>query len=242
MSGFVELKLGEKDIRVFCDKEFSVVDACFTPLHRHMYGEIHIIVSGEMKYCIEDKDLVLERGEAVFIPAKKFHRFSFDNGNAKFIALQLDLNIDVLKNCTLSKQTFESFLSALDENNGKIEKIIPYVYWIISELIADIQVSVKKNTDYSYLIYEYFGENYNKDISLSDLAEALHISEKQAQRIVKRETGNTFLKELTFYRMRMAQYLTDTYNMPLNKVAGYVGYASYSGFWKAYSKYINKRS
>lgn len=239
MSSFVELKFGEKDIRAFFDKGFSIVDAYPTPLHRHMYSEIHIVVSGKMKYYVEDKELILEKGTAIFIPAKKFHRFSYSGEDAEFIAFQLDLDVEVLKCGMLSPQIFESFINSLRENQDKIEKIVPYVYWIISELIADIQVSVKKNTDYSYLIYEFFCENYNKDISLSDLAKALHISEKQTQRIIKRETGNTFLKELTYYRMKMAEYLINTYNMPLTKVAGYVGYSSYSGFWKVYSKNIS---
>jgi len=236
MESYVELNFGERIIKAFFSNGFNITDTNITPTHRHRYAEVHIVVEGQIKYTVENEECILEKGMALLIPTKKFHNLVSIDENTKFVAFQIDLKYDDLKNCRLSPQIFEGFLDSIKADFGNVERLIPYVYWIISELISDIPVAVKENTDYSYLIYEFFSDNYNKDISVADLARALHISEKQTQRIIKRETGNTFLKELTFYRMKMAEYFVNTTNMPMNEIAEYVGYDSYSGFWKAYNK------
>ena len=121
------------------------------------------------------------------------------------------------------------------------EKTAMYALWFISELCFDMPVSVVENTDCAYYIFEYMSTHYNQDIRLEDVARELNFSTKQVQRIIKRETGRTFLSELTAHRMRIAEYLIETDNMSLKEIAEHVGYNSYSGFWKAWQKYRREK-
>ena len=79
-------------------------------------------------------------------------------------------------------------------------------------------------------------KNYNKNITLDDLAKELMLSKKQAEREVQRTTGNTFTKELSKRRINAAVILTQTTSLPLTKISTLVGYSSYCGFYKAYKR------
>lgn len=92
-------------------------------------------------------------------------------------------------------------------------------------------------TDYGFLIHEFFTNNYSFDIHLSDLADELHLSQRQAERLVIEYTGNSFREELCQTRVTMAKELLKNTGMSLGEVSRYVGYRSYAGFWKAMKKY-----
>ena len=96
--------------------------------------------------------------------------------------------------------------------------------------------------DYAFILREYISYNADKNISLESLAEALCVSKKQAERLMQKHIGRTFLEELTDTRMKLAeQYRAMDENMPLTKIASLVGYQSYSGFYKAYKKYKQEK-
>ena len=237
MKNFVEMKLGEKDIKVFLSDKLTATSTHNTIVHHHKYSEIHIITSGKMRYEIEGEEIIAEAGSALLIPAKKFHNLSALEEKTAFAAFQIDSNFSSYKYELLPIDVFKGFLTAINSGELEISNAIPYIYLIIERLLSNHIIEIKKNEDYTYLMYEFFSDNYDKCITLSDLAKILHVSTKQAQRIIKKETGNTFLKELTLYRMKIADYFINTSDMSLSEISQYVGYTSYSGFWKAYNKY-----
>ena len=82
----------------------------------------------------------------------------------------------------------------------------------------------------------FFSNRYSEDVRLSDLAEAIHLSERQTERLVIEHTGRGFRDELTETRVKIARQRLADKNMTLGEIAGYVGYRSYAGFWKAMKK------
>ena len=76
--------------------------------------------------------------------------------------------------------------------------------------------------------------NYNKSVSLADLAAELHYSEKQTARLVQKHTGRTFKQAVVDYRVSVARQLERTTDLPLSEIAKQVGYNSYNGFWRSY--------
>ena len=92
-------------------------------------------------------------------------------------------------------------------------------------------------TDYGFLIFEFFSRNYKEQVRLCDLAELLHLSNRQAERLVLEHTGRSFREELAATRVRIANQLLKTTDMSLAEIAEYTGYRSYAGLWKAMKKY-----
>ena len=48
------------------------------------------------------------------------------------------------------------------------------------------------------------------------------------------------VQELTLQRMTVAAHLVTHTQMSMEEIAQYVGYQSYSGFWKAWRRFKNK--
>ena len=92
------------------------------------------------------------------------------------------------------------------------------------------------------MIREFFSNRYGSDRGLGELAEILHVSERQAERLVWECVGRSFRDELTATRMVVADQLLNTTDISLGELAQYLGYKSYAGFWKAYKKYKSKKN
>lgn len=241
MQTVIEIKWGDKDISVFAEK-LSVSQMAFTSLHRHRYAEIHVITAGTAVYTVENEEYEISARTALLIPPRAFHSLSPKRENTKFIAFQIDADCADVLYSQLSERIFDSFLELTEKSGAEdTEKAVPYIYWLMSELFSHVPLTVKRNEDYLYLIFEFITKHYNEDVKLCHLAQELHLSEKQTQRIIKSETGNTFLKELTAQRMKIAEYLNKTTEMTLNEISVYVGYGSYSGFWKAWQRYKEEK-
>ena len=80
----------------------------------------------------------------------------------------------------------------------------------------------------------YINRNYMKDVTLSDLAGYLYLSEKQTDRILKKLTGLSFGKLLQKRRMEAARELILNSDLPINEIATQIGYSSYNGFYSAF--------
>ena len=83
---------------------------------------------------------------------------------------------------------------------------------------------------------DHVNENYMDDVTLDSLAAYAGFSRYTLSRMFRQHTGQTFTQALTAQRMTIARHLAATTDMSLGDISRYVGYRSYSGFWKAYEK------
>ena len=107
---------------------------------------------------------------------------------------------------------------------------------LCSYFFKDEKSTAHRINDPKFLICEFFSNQYSLDVNLGDLAKVLCLSERQAERLVVNLTGKTFQEELTSKRIAMAKRLKKTTALSLKEISEYVGYRSYSGFWKAMKK------
>lgn len=235
MLNVMTLKLGSFDLNIFFKPCFTQKRTVSTPLHAHRYAEMHIVVSGKNDYIIAGNTYTLSEGDAMIIPPRMYHEVKPITSDGYFISFQLDLPLPEVKTGKIPLPVINKCIE--ESFDSSFELAIPYIYFFVSKLMAKELFTTKRNSDYAYLIYDFIETNYNKNIRLCDLADVLHISERQTQRIIKEETGNTFTDELARYRIFMAEHLMKTTEMTMYEIADYVGYGSYSGFWKAYIKH-----
>lgn len=87
------------------------------------------------------------------------------------------------------------------------------------------------------IIY-YISENYNKDISLSTVAEALDVSESTISRTFRSETSYSFNDYLTIYRLKIATKMLENPNIKIYEVANAVGYRDQRYFSSVFKKHI----
>ena len=102
-------------------------------------------------------------------------------------------------------------------------------------------VANKKNTlltQRSSQMVEFVNENYTKDISLSDLAEYMNMTQGYASTIFKQETGTNFKEYLSQLRLKKAtELMQQNPNMLLKDIAVAVGYNNTRALSRLLKKY-----
>lgn len=92
---------------------------------------------------------------------------------------------------------------------------------------------------YNYIdfVKEYINENYMEEITLGELAQAIHLSSSYLSSLFKKEVGCSFQRYLLSTRMERARGLIRSGSCSLLHVAQSVGYKDYAQFSKMYKKY-----
>ena len=206
-------------------------------VHTHSYTEIHAFI-GNVTFYIDDVAHRLSGSNLILIPKQTYHTYVQESEtiHAAFqVKFDAEFQVKEMPSAIL-KEFFDAVNLSHDTND--YSAVIPYISFFCSYFFKnDEPVIVSNVTDYAFLINEFFSLRYIHDIKLSDLAQTLCVSDKQAHRLVIKHTGNNFSEELTLRRMHAAEHLIKDGRLSLSEVAEAVGYQTYSGFWKAYKKF-----
>ena len=236
--------LGKKSFNIIMQPGFYNTRKLTSDVHKHRYGEIHLISGEGAKYEIDGKIYKLEGNSGVYIPPLIFHRCLSSGIGTYCMAFQLvGAEYSELSVKNFPQSVVEGLIKSADMffKNGSEDELILYLSLIVSgfnKAEGEKAITAVKNRE--FLIYEFFANNYKKDITLKDLADELHLSEKQASRIIEKYTGNNFRTEILKRKMEAAKYLMESKNLSLEEVASEVGYSSYGGFWKAFKDVYGK--
>ena len=87
-------------------------------------------------------------------------------------------------------------------------------------------------------IHTLLHSRFREDITISDLADNLHLSSRQVSRIIKEKFGCTFKELLTKIRMQMAGEMLLRSDDNVSKIASQVGYSSVRGFYSAFRSHF----
>ncbi len=228
------IQICSKDHNVFLQEGFYSASVTTPRLHNHHYEEIHIISNGTAVMQLDDKFLTLSSGDIIIIPRGVYHCFFSKDSYTLRSAFQIDCNVGNIVSHHIGNSITSEFFKEirLCASSGDYSTVCPYISLFCAHLCGFGKASSKAVADYGFLIHEFFSRNYSKNIHLFDLAQSLHLSERQTARLVLEHTGNTFRKELIRIRLNIAKKLVES-GMSMKEAADYVGYNSYTGFWKA---------
>lgn len=220
--------VGSGETKIFMQDGFKEFYKLSPTLHKHRYSEIHIVASGEMHYSIAGREYVFKKGEAFVVPGGAFHKF-ISSSELMHTGFQTDMYLPDVAVVKLHDGVATGLIESIRENSNLVGAYLG----LICTALSNTKNEPVPIQDRAFLIYEFFAYNYDKDITLADLAAELRLSEKQAERLVVKYTGNNFRKEITKRRLQAAENLSKEGKMSLSEIAVRVGYKSYSGYWKA---------
>ena len=210
-------------------------------------NETYIVAPNVLHYLLplEDKSL------------KSSFCFSFSKvkGKAAFDLYELlertfSSFVDILKvSVTTDHIFFLNKIFSLFYSEKKTDRFKLKTYFIL--LLTDIAESMSPSenaviTEYEDLLSEsdvrhfvaeeFVRINFHTNISLSDLANALHLSKKQAGRIFYREFGQSFKEYLVNIRLASAKSLLAGTSLSVYEISEKVGYSTYNGFYTMFVK------
>lgn len=234
------INLAGNDIKVFMQHNFFEASAVDSTVHKHGYTELHCIQRGTVEYVINGEKLVAVPGDLIVIPAGNFHsKHPQDKEEFGVCIFQVSVDSERTEKHTLSVDIFNELIDCVEEYKASQSsiKLSAYLALVCSYIVGRYESTIHKIVDREFLIYEFFLNQYHLDVTLSDLAKILNLSEKQTEREVMKYTGRHFRAELAYRRIEAARYLMVTEKLKLRDVAARVGYKSYSGFFKAYKAF-----
>ncbi|UNK21308.1 phosphoenolpyruvate hydrolase family protein [Paenibacillus sp. N3/727] len=91
--------------------------------------------------------------------------------------------------------------------------------------------------DYVTFVKEHIAHNYMNNISLTELADQIHVSRTHLSALFNKEVGCTFPEYLAKYRIHKAQDVMKHTKLSLSRIAELVGYPDYVHFSKTFKKY-----
>lgn len=209
-------------------------------LHRHPYAECHFLLSGKTEFLVNGTVYVAEGGTVLLIPRGALHTFCHGEPPAVHRTLQIKSDVSTFTAQSVEEALMSVFQkeTALAEETGNHAGAAACVALFLHRLGLSPAVSLEPMEDPASVIRDFFSLRYAEDVHLCDLAQELCRSERQTERLVRQHVGTSFREALTAMRMEIAQKLMADSRLTLHEIAGYVGYQSYTGFWKALKRHI----
>ncbi|MGG7143150.1 response regulator transcription factor [Clostridium nigeriense] len=119
-------------------------------------------------------------------------------------------------------------------SNSKVRK---YLLNLEDDLsISDKSESKKTNLIAIKLAKQYIIDNFNKNITLKEVADKVFLSQNYLSELFKKETGEGFYDFLSRYRVNIAKDLLTKTNLKVYEVAENVGYSDSITFGRAFKK------
>jgi two-component system response regulator YesN len=151
-----------------------------------------------------------------------------------------DILIYVLKKNSTNKEFITKFKNSIEKVSDSVvreETLINSYLQAITTLFDDV-VQEKKNLSTLPIrqAKQYIRENFSKQISQEDVAEAIHLSPSYLSTMFKKEMGISFTDYLTSCRMEEAKKYLKKSTLSINEIAEKSGYADSKYFSRIFQK------
>lgn len=219
-----------------------------------------VVTEGTIFLTVEQKEYILEKGDAVlFYPGDTYtatttsegckHLYVFFSLEMGEIGLLSEINLAGIVSHKYIEQLSDEFAQQFLDSSSVSQqyplkmhaRFLNYISHIIDllrygsgTLFYDAQLGVSKNT--IQIAINYIEKNY-KDLSVKQLAETLHMSDKNFISTFKKNVGITPGQYILKCRMRKSAKLILEGNMKMHAIAKYVGYADQYVFSKTFKKH-----
>ena len=120
--------------------------------------------------------------------------------------------------------TFDEIKEIMQANIDKLEQIFGKNPQMIHREIEDIK--------------QYIYENYNKELSVNELAEKVYMAPSYLSYIFKLETGQNLSKFIKAYRMEKAKDMLENTHKKVVTISNEVGYENVSYFCQSFREYF----
>ena len=98
---------------------------------------------------------------------------------------------------------------------------------------------INKYSPMTLLIIKYIEENYYlNDININDISEKLEVTSSYLSKLLKKETGVSFIDYLTNMRIKKAMYIMEDPTIKIYDVAELVGYSNQHYFCRAFKRAV----
>ena len=202
--------------------------------HKHSYAEIHVGLSGETTFTYGNEHHTLKEGQLLLFPAQHYHCCKHRTDDALTSSFLVTLNVEAPCYYSLSPAFLAAYREEMDSvfSDGNYARLPHYIGLLVTTATKSV-LSASNIQHYGVLIHDFFNVQYARDIHTKDLADHLHLSLRQAERLVKEHTKHSFREELANVRLSAAKHLLETTSLSSKEICLRTGFKSCAALQKA---------
>ena len=228
-------------------------------LHWHDYFEFEIITDGCVEHIHNQNKYIAGVGNAYLMSYYDFHSFKAIT-NTKLIGIRFNdnvLNDELTKficlgirkfNCTYDKSELEYIMNLIKKIKKERKQGLLFSRQIIINTLLELVIDIIRKSDAGtekpipQLIQKavtYLFKNFRDDISLSELAELLHVSVNYLGVLFRNSTGVSFREYLNILRLKYSCRLLLSSDLSVKEVAYASGYKTNEHFLRVFKHNLN---
>lgn len=220
---------------------------------------IHHVFSGKGYYIVNHKTYKLQEGDSFIIYPNtvvnyyadvndpwEYYWVGFRGAEIKSLISQTDFTPENVVISTHHNQELKEILLKLYHASGEALHnqiaMVGYLYLFLSILIQDSehrQTGIDISMEYIRQAIDYVSENYEKHITVTDIADALGVSRSHLYRVFVKNMALSPKVYLENYRIQQSCVLLQETSMTINEIASSVGYEDQLHFSKVFKKQMN---
>lgn len=225
------------------------------PIIRRRYL-IHHVVAGKGYLVINEKTYQITEGDTFIIYPNmvvsyyadkedpwEYYWVGFGGADVKALILRTDFTKDSPVIQTEHSGELKEILLKIYKSSGEKAyhhiQMVGYLYLFLSVLIrcsVNSNYNVDISLEYIKKAVDYVAENYEKQITVNDIANCLGVSRSHLYRVFVNHLSKSPKAYLEEYRIRQAGVLLRQTTMMINEVANSVGYEDQLHFSKMFKK------
>lgn len=249
-------------LEYFCKvDEVSYVMLRAMHVHENLV-EVLLVYEGSGIYTIDNNKYIAKKGDLIFYNSGVVHdEFGGNGSNLGTYCLGIS-NLKILKlgdnkiiednycpiiNCN---EYFDDILSMFDIIRKSIDvdgiHVAEFSNFLVQALVVKFRIIIEKNGDVKQIkepslvtkVKIYIDKNYNENISLKSIAEAVNANQYYLSHIFKEETGFSPMQYVTRRRIGEAQNLLINTQLSITEIAANVGYNNSNYFQNVFKKIV----
>lgn len=232
-------------------------------VHMHSDVELFYVMEGTVDFVLEDKEYCLEKDDFLVVNVDKKHSFHAKDG---FIAACMHISYTKLSKMLKQNLVFFWCNTALEDNEitdelrsiikkiigeqyadkGQDEIYIQSLYYEFLHVLTHDFLLNKEDRHYAeeehkfderkHMIVDYIRMNYDRQISLNELAQKLYLSNAYLSKYIKRQFGMSFVEYVNSVRLSYALSQLLYSDKPIVRIAMDTGFASSAALNKAFKE------
>lgn len=117
-----------------------------------------------------------------------------------------------------------------------MQSMVSYIRQYTEQTVGQIRQESSMVSGQGRKVLDYLNAHYMENITLKDAADAAGVSESHLCRILKKETGDSFVNILNKIRVKNAQKLLQKGDLKVYEIAEIVGFSNYAYFYQVFKK------
>lgn len=228
--------------------------------HWHENIEILFVIEGEIIVMSDANIVTARKDDIVFINSNNVHYIHTNEFNSKYFCLIIDYKFCEEHGLDIEEIIFQRLINdsfvkdkylAIEEEfrlKGVLYKaaikslaVEMLIYLYRKYVLSESTLSNKSETEKKAIIKKairHIQENYNKNITVTEIAADAGISKYYFCHIFKEFTGITTVRYINILRCENAKRMLQNGNYRVEEVAYLVGFDNLSYFSKTYKKYM----